>query len=180
MELDRTIHEPVRLRIMAMLGGVDTVDFNFLVSTLGLSKGNLSSHIEKLEAAGYVQVTKGFNGKITHTQLCPDHQGAKGTGKALENARCLAHREQAKITGKYCPYAFSDLRHAQKYIAEIHGGREVSLIGTADYDILERLACSRRSGPDSNSRPRRSSAERRCTQMDGCAVQRAVGVDIRS
>lgn len=68
MELDRVIHEPVRLRIMAMLSGVETADFKFLVSTLGLTKGNLSSHVDKLEQAGYVRVKKTFNGKITNTQ----------------------------------------------------------------------------------------------------------------
>ena len=81
MELDRIIHEPVRLQIMATLGGVDTADFKFLVSTLGLSKGNLSSHVDKLESAGYVQVTKSFNGKITYTQYALTPKGRK----ALEN-----------------------------------------------------------------------------------------------
>jgi DNA-binding MarR family transcriptional regulator len=96
MELDRTIHEPVRLRIMAMLGGVDTVDFNFLVSTLGLSKGNLSSHIEKLEAAGYVQVTKGFNGKMTHTQYALTAKGRKALDnhwKELDKLRAASKRK---------------------------------------------------------------------------------------
>lgn len=77
MKLDRIIHEPVRLRIMAMLGGVDTVDFKFMISTLGLSKGNLSSHIEKLEAAGYVKVMKSFNGKITCTEYALTPKGRK-------------------------------------------------------------------------------------------------------
>jgi DNA-binding MarR family transcriptional regulator len=77
MELDRIIHEPVRLRIMAMLGGVDTADFKFLVSTLGLSKGNLSSHVEKLESAGYVKVMKSFNGKITCTEYALTPTGRK-------------------------------------------------------------------------------------------------------
>lgn len=77
MELDRIIHEPVRLRIMATLGGVDTADFKFLISTLGLSKGNLSSHVEKLEGAGYVQVKKGFNGKITCTEYTLTQKGRK-------------------------------------------------------------------------------------------------------
>ena len=66
-ELDRTIHEPVRLRIMAILSGVDRADFKFMLSTLGLSKGNLASHIDKLERAGYVAVHKSFNGKMPHT-----------------------------------------------------------------------------------------------------------------
>jgi DNA-binding MarR family transcriptional regulator len=77
MELDRIIHEPVRLRIMAMLGGVDTADFKFMISTLGLSKGNLSSHVEKLETAGYVKVMKSFNGKITCTEYALTPKGRK-------------------------------------------------------------------------------------------------------
>jgi DNA-binding transcriptional ArsR family regulator len=67
-ELDRIIHEPVRLRIMAILSGVDRADFKFMLSTLGLSKGNLASHIDKLEQAGYVEVQKSFNGKMPHTE----------------------------------------------------------------------------------------------------------------
>lgn len=66
-ELDRIIHEPVRLRIMSILSGVDRADFKFMLSALGLSKGNLSSHVDKLEKAGYVEVHKGYNGKIPHT-----------------------------------------------------------------------------------------------------------------
>jgi DNA-binding MarR family transcriptional regulator len=67
-ELDRIIHEPVRLRIMAILSGVDCADFKFMLSTLGLSKGNLASHVDKLERAGYVEVEKSFNGKLPHTE----------------------------------------------------------------------------------------------------------------
>lgn len=96
MELDRIIHEPVRLRIMATLGGVDTADFKFLVSTLGLSKGNLASHIEKLEGAGYVQVTKGFNGKITHTQYALTQKGRK----ALEEHWRTLDKLRAVSNGK--------------------------------------------------------------------------------
>jgi DNA-binding PadR family transcriptional regulator len=67
-ELDRTIHEPVRLRIVAILSGVDRADFNFMLTTLQLSKGNLACHIEKLERAGYVAVQKSFVGKLPHTE----------------------------------------------------------------------------------------------------------------
>ena len=74
-ELDRIIHEPVRLRILSILTGVDLADFKFLLSTLGLSKGNLSSHIDKLERAGYIEVHKGFNGKIPHTDYCLTETG---------------------------------------------------------------------------------------------------------
>ena len=67
MELDRIVHEPVRLRIMMILSGVELADFNFLLSTLGTTKGNLSRHIEKLELAGYVKVNKTFKGRIPNT-----------------------------------------------------------------------------------------------------------------
>ena len=96
MELDRMIHEPVRLRIMAMLGGVDTVDFKFMVSTLGLSKGNLSSHIEKLEGAGYVQVTKGFNGKITRTEYSLTPKGRKALEKHWQALDALRATSKGK------------------------------------------------------------------------------------
>ena len=63
-DLDRTIHEPARLRILTLLSGVDEADFNFLLNTVGLTKGNLSSHMDKLEKAGYVTIVKTFNGRI--------------------------------------------------------------------------------------------------------------------
>jgi DNA-binding MarR family transcriptional regulator len=97
MELDRIIHEPVRLSIMAMLGGVDTADFKFLISTLGLSKGNLSSHVEKLEATGYVKVTKSFNGKITNTQYALTSRGRQALEKhwkMLDNLRNVSRSKR--------------------------------------------------------------------------------------
>jgi len=68
-DLDRLIHEPARLRILTILSGLDLADFNFLLNTLGLTKGNLSSHMDKLEKAGYVDITKTFNGKVPHTEF---------------------------------------------------------------------------------------------------------------
>lgn len=79
--IDRVIHEPVRLRILMVLSGVDRTDFKFLVTTLGLSKGNLSSHIDRLERTGHVKVNKSFNGKIPHTSYRLTRKGRQ----ALEN-----------------------------------------------------------------------------------------------
>ena len=90
IDLDRVIHEPVRLRIMAILSGVDLADFKFMLTTLGLSKGNLSSHVDKLERAGYVRVSNGFNGKVTHTEYGLTKRGQKalaGYWAALEEIR---------------------------------------------------------------------------------------------
>jgi DNA-binding MarR family transcriptional regulator len=64
---DQVIHAPARLRIMMLLSGVNEVDFKFLQDTLGLTKGNLSSHMNRLEQAGYVEIQKSFNGKIPQT-----------------------------------------------------------------------------------------------------------------
>jgi len=66
-DLDPTIHQPARLRILMILSGVDSADFTFLQQTLGLSKGNLSTHMTRLGERGYVEVTKSFRGKMPNT-----------------------------------------------------------------------------------------------------------------
>ena len=66
-DINRIIHEPARLRIVTLLSGVASADFNFLLSTLGLTRGNLSSHMARLEDAAYVDISKQFNGKVPHT-----------------------------------------------------------------------------------------------------------------
>ena len=66
-ELDPEVHQPTRLRLLMLLSGVATADFNFLLNTLALTKGNLSAHMSRLEDVGYVEVTKKFDGKIPNT-----------------------------------------------------------------------------------------------------------------
>lgn len=68
-EVDRLIHEPARLMIMAMLYVVQNADFTFLMAQTGLSWGNLSSHMSKLEEAGYIEVEKNFVKRKPHTML---------------------------------------------------------------------------------------------------------------
>jgi len=67
--IDRLIHEPARMMIMSHLYVVDSADFLFLVNQTRMTHGNLSSHINKLESAGYLQVTKEFLDKKPHTVL---------------------------------------------------------------------------------------------------------------
>lgn len=74
-ELDPHVHQPTRLRILMLLSGVDSADFNFFLNTLGLTKGNLSSHMSRLEEAGYVEVAKSFNGKIPNTSYLLTRKG---------------------------------------------------------------------------------------------------------
>ena len=68
-EIDKTIHEPARLMIMAHLFVVESADFLFLQRQTGLTWGNLSSHLSKLEGADYVDVKKEFVDRRPHTVL---------------------------------------------------------------------------------------------------------------
>ncbi len=67
--IDRVIHEPARLMIMAHLYVVDSADFLFLMRQTGLTFGNLSSHMAKLEGVGYIEVVKDFVDRKPHTML---------------------------------------------------------------------------------------------------------------
>jgi DNA-binding transcriptional ArsR family regulator len=69
--LNRLVHEPARLAILVALSACDKADFLFLLNITGLTKGNLSSHLSKLEQAGLVEIEKKFEGKtpITYVKL---------------------------------------------------------------------------------------------------------------
>lgn len=88
-DLDRVIHEPGRMMIVALLAAVEECDFLYLLSQTGLNKGNLSSHLSKLEEAGYVQIQKRFRGKVPQTILSltkPGHDAFDSYRKALNAA----------------------------------------------------------------------------------------------
>lgn len=68
-KLDRVIHEPGRLMIVALLAGVKECDFLFLLNETRMSKGNLSTHLARLETAGYVEIEKTYRGKVPMTVL---------------------------------------------------------------------------------------------------------------
>ena len=68
-EVDRLVHEPARLMILMVLYTMERADFTFLMNATELTDGNLSSHLSKLEAAGYVEVEKGYAGKKPRTRL---------------------------------------------------------------------------------------------------------------
>src|SRR5512138_2372023 len=68
-EVDRIIHEPARLLIVTILFAVEKADFLYLLHETGLTKGNLSAHLLKLENAAYVKIEKTFRGKIPQTLI---------------------------------------------------------------------------------------------------------------
>ncbi len=85
MKFDKLIHEPARLRIMMILTGVEQADFNFLLTTLALTRGNLSRHMEKLESVGYLKVIKSFKGKVPNTSYQLTQKGSKALTQYWEN-----------------------------------------------------------------------------------------------
>jgi DNA-binding MarR family transcriptional regulator len=76
--LDRLLHEPSRLSIASILFTASEADFLYLLNATGLTRGNLSTHLSKLEEAGYVQIEKTFKGKLPRTicRLSPAGRGA--------------------------------------------------------------------------------------------------------
>ena len=81
--VDRLIHEPARLMIVAILYAVENADFLYLQRETELTKGNLSSHLSKLEQAGYVEIEKTYRGKIPLTVCRLTDKGRQ----AFENYR---------------------------------------------------------------------------------------------
>lgn len=81
--IDRTVHEPARLMILAYLSAVESADFLFIANQTGLTRGNLSSHMTRLEQAGYVGIKKEFVDRIPRTLLRITRQGQA----ALRNYR---------------------------------------------------------------------------------------------
>lgn len=88
--VDRLIHEPARLAITAVLSACESADFAFLLHTTGLSKGNLSAHLSKLEAGGYVTIRKGFKGKYPHTTCALTAAGRRAFNSYQKQQLALA------------------------------------------------------------------------------------------
>lgn len=68
-DVDRIIHEPARLKILALLYVLESADYTFVMQHTGMTWGNISSHMGKLEGAGYVEVIKEFVERKPHTML---------------------------------------------------------------------------------------------------------------
>lgn len=88
VESDRVVHEPARLAILALLHSVRGADFLYLQQETGMTKGNLSSHLSRLEDAGYVEIEKTFKGKIPRTLIRITVEGRKAF-----DGHCLALRQ---------------------------------------------------------------------------------------
>jgi len=86
-DIDRIIHEPARFMIMAYLYVVESADFLFLMRQTELTRGNLSSHLTKLQEAGYVQIKKEFVDRIPRTLLRLTGKGRKAFSAYRRNMK---------------------------------------------------------------------------------------------
>ena len=99
--LDRRVHDPARLSILTALSACEHADFLFLQRITGLTKGNLSSHLSKLEEAGLVETEKRFVNKKTQTLVRLTDEG-RGTiesyWKEIQELRKSAARWQPHMS----------------------------------------------------------------------------------
>ena len=88
-ELDRLIHERVRLGIVSALAVNDRLTFNELKALLRTTDGNLSVHARKLEDAEYVTCIKSFEGRVPRTEYRLTAQGRKALERYLDHMEAL-------------------------------------------------------------------------------------------
>lgn len=96
LEVDRLVHEPARLAILTVLSAAEQVEFLFLLKVTGLTKGNLSAQAQKLEAAGYVETTKGFRGRVPVTSFTITPAGRKALAGYHTQMRAFLPKQTSK------------------------------------------------------------------------------------
>ena len=96
--LDRLIHEPARLAILTVLSSVRAADFVFLQRTTGLTKGNLSSHLTKLEDAGLVEIEKRFVRKKPNTNVALTSAGRERIANHWSQLERLKHLTETPLS----------------------------------------------------------------------------------
>ena len=97
-ELDRLIHEPARLSLLTALSVCRSADFLYLQRLTGLSKGNLSSHLAKLEASGLVAIEKEFIAKTPNTKIALTRSGRAAIDRHWKELDKL-RRESSRWSG---------------------------------------------------------------------------------
>jgi DNA-binding MarR family transcriptional regulator len=92
VELDRVIHERVRLAIVSALAGAESLSFNELKDLLGLTDGNLSVHARRLEEAGFVACEKSFVDRVPRTEYQLTAAGRRALDDYLDHMESLIRR----------------------------------------------------------------------------------------
>lgn len=86
-EIDRMVHEPARLMVMASLYVVESADYTYLMRQADITWGNLSAHVSKLEEAGYIEIEKTYQGKRPYTLLRMSPQGREAFKKYVKKMK---------------------------------------------------------------------------------------------
>jgi len=94
LTLDRLVHEPARLAMLVVLGAAEEVDFAFLQTATGLTKGNLSRQASKLEEAGYITIRKFYKGKIPATSYRITSEGQTAFARYWKHITALGEHVQ--------------------------------------------------------------------------------------
>jgi DNA-binding transcriptional ArsR family regulator len=87
LDVDRLIHEPARIAILSLLYVIESADFLFIMNQTGLTQGNLSSHLSKLEEASLIEIKKSFKGKRPHTSIRLTIKGREGFKNYLASVK---------------------------------------------------------------------------------------------
>jgi len=88
-DIDPLVHAPTRLQILAYLSVVESADFTFLMRQTGLTRGNLSVNLRKLEEAGYISLTKQFVDRIPRTLIRLTGEGRQAIQAYRENMQIV-------------------------------------------------------------------------------------------
>jgi DNA-binding MarR family transcriptional regulator len=95
-ELDPVVHAPVRLAILSILAGAEEAEFTYLRDKIGASDGNLSVHLSKLEAAGYIAIQKSYAGKKPLTRCRATEEGRAALAEYVKSLKRLLGKELTK------------------------------------------------------------------------------------
>lgn len=96
LQVDPTIHAPVRLAILSILISIENADFTFLKKATETTDGNLNTHLWKLEEAGYITIEKRFKGKKPQTNCAITKKGRKAFQQYLEQLEQFLRRQKEK------------------------------------------------------------------------------------
>ena len=95
-ELDRLIHERLRLGIVSALAANDSLTFNELKSLMQTTDGNLSVHARKLEDAGYISCRKSFEGRVPRTEYALTAPGRRALERYLDHMESIIRTARAR------------------------------------------------------------------------------------
>jgi len=91
VDLDGTVHAPIRLAALSILASVKCADFVYLKEAIGTTDGNLSVHLTRLESAGYIAVRKHFKGNRPATTCTITEKGRRALARYLERLEAIVH-----------------------------------------------------------------------------------------